>query len=159
MKKVALVTGSSRGIGGAVAKRLAEAGYAVCINYIEQREKAEAVAEYIRARGGEAICCQADVSDAAAVKAMFLYALKWLEIGGYSRNNLPLLESAYSLPENMRSEFCNALDIWQEAVYSVHDIDNEKRETVRQFADECRDYALSDKKAIQKLRIKYKYAL
>lgn len=100
-----------------------------------------------------------DKNNAAAVKAMFLYALKWLEIGGYSRNNLPLLESAYSLPENMRSEFCNALNIWQEAVYSVHDIDNEKRETVRQFADECRDYALSDKKAIQKLRIKYKYAL
>lgn len=70
MKKVALVTGSSRGIGGAVAKKLAEAGYAVCINYIEQREKAEAVAEYIRAHGGEAICCQADVSDAEAVKAM-----------------------------------------------------------------------------------------
>ena len=70
MKKVALVTGSSRGIGGAVAKRLAEAGYAVCINYIEQAEKAEAVAEYIRSRGGSAICCQADVSDAAAVRAM-----------------------------------------------------------------------------------------
>lgn len=70
MKKVALVTGSSRGIGGATAKKLAEAGYAVCINYIEQAEKAVAVAEYIRSRGGEAICCQADVSDAEAVKTM-----------------------------------------------------------------------------------------
>ena len=37
-KKVALVTGSSRGIGAAVAEALSDAGYAVCINYIEREE-------------------------------------------------------------------------------------------------------------------------
>ena len=52
MKKVALVTGSSRGIGAATAALLAENGYAVCINYIERRDKAEELAgdrlEYVQ---------------------------------------------------------------------------------------------------------------
>ena len=74
MKKTALITGSSRGIGAATARALAEAGYAVCINYIEQQEKAEALVEELRARGHTAICCQADVSDAAAVRAMAEHA-------------------------------------------------------------------------------------
>ena len=74
MKKTALITGSSRGIGAATARALAEAGYAVCINYIEQQEKAEALVEELRARGHTAICFQADVSDAAAVRAMAEHA-------------------------------------------------------------------------------------
>ena len=41
MKKVALITGSSRGIGRAVAYQLAHEGYAVCINYIERKDKAD----------------------------------------------------------------------------------------------------------------------
>ena len=45
MKKVALVTGSSRGIGAAIAEALSRAGYAVCINYIERADKAEALAD------------------------------------------------------------------------------------------------------------------
>ena len=48
MKKTALITGSSRGIGAATARALAEAGYAVCINYIEQQEKAEALVADLR---------------------------------------------------------------------------------------------------------------
>ncbi len=70
MKPVALVTGSSRGIGAAIAAALSAAGWAVCINYIEQREKAEALAERLRAAGGEVLVCRADVSDRAAVEAM-----------------------------------------------------------------------------------------
>ena len=70
MRKTALITGSSRGIGAATARALAEAGYAVCINYIEQQEKAEALVADLREKGHTAICCQADVADATAVRAM-----------------------------------------------------------------------------------------
>ena len=70
MKKTALITGSSRGIGSAAAKALAAAGYAVCINYIENEEKAMETAEYIKSRGGQAITYKADVADAQAVNAM-----------------------------------------------------------------------------------------
>ena len=70
MKKVALVTGSSRGIGAAVAAALSREGWAVCINYIERRDKAEDLAAALRAAGGEVLVQQADVADRAAVERM-----------------------------------------------------------------------------------------
>ena len=48
MKKTALVTGSSRGIGAAIAALLARSGWSVCINYLEQKEKAEALLTVLR---------------------------------------------------------------------------------------------------------------
>ncbi len=70
MKKVALVTGSSRGIGAAIAAALSREGWAVCINYIERRDKAEELAAALRAAGGEVLVQQADVADRAAVERM-----------------------------------------------------------------------------------------
>ncbi|MDY3080203.1 MAG: 3-oxoacyl-ACP reductase FabG [Oscillospiraceae bacterium] len=70
MKKVALITGSSRGIGRAVAAKLAGDGYAVCINYIERQDKAEEHVKALTAAGCDAMCFQADVADADAVDAM-----------------------------------------------------------------------------------------
>ena len=70
MKKVALVTGSSRGIGAAIAAALSREGWAVCINCIERLDKAEELAARLRAAGGEAIVQQADVADRAAVERM-----------------------------------------------------------------------------------------
>ena len=70
MKKVALVTGSSRGIGRAIAVQLAREGWAVCINYIQHKDAAEEVVAQLRSEGCEAIAVQADVADRQAVKEM-----------------------------------------------------------------------------------------
>ena len=70
MKKVALVTGSSRGIGRAVAAELARDGYAVCINYYERKDKADELVALLHAEGREAIAVQADVSKRSEVNAM-----------------------------------------------------------------------------------------
>lgn len=68
--KVALVTGASRNIGRAIALTLAEGGAAVAVNARSSRADAERVADEIRAAGGRAEVCMADISDRAAVDAM-----------------------------------------------------------------------------------------
>lgn len=68
--KVALITGSSRGIGRAAAARLAREGYAVCVNYIEREDKAEELVRELRAEGFDAVSYQADVADKEAVRKM-----------------------------------------------------------------------------------------
>ena len=70
MEKIALVTGSSRGIGRAIAAQLARSGWAVCINYIERRDCAEELAAQLTAEGCRVMVRQADVADMAAVEAM-----------------------------------------------------------------------------------------
>ncbi|GAA3986772.1 SDR family oxidoreductase [Mucilaginibacter dorajii] len=69
--KVILVTGASRGIGAAVAHKLAQAGAKVIVNYAGGHEAAEQTVNTIKANGGEAIALQADVSKATEVAAMF----------------------------------------------------------------------------------------
>lgn len=69
--QAALVTGASSGIGLAVARALADAGASVAVNYAAQREPAEALAKEIAEAGGRAFAVRADVSDEAAVEAMF----------------------------------------------------------------------------------------
>lgn len=70
MQKVALITGSSRGIGRAEAIALARDGYAVCVNCVEREDKAQELAAQLRSEGCEAMWYKADVADAAAVKQM-----------------------------------------------------------------------------------------
>jgi 3-oxoacyl-[acyl-carrier protein] reductase len=67
--KVALVTGGSRGIGAAIARRLANDGAAVAITYVSARAKADDVVAAIVASGGRAVALQADSADAAAIEA------------------------------------------------------------------------------------------
>ncbi|KAF5881686.1 SDR family oxidoreductase [Rhizobium sp. PEPV16] len=69
--KVALVTGSSRGIGAVIAQRLAGDGFKVVVNYARDAGSAQELADRIAAAGGEAITAQADISNPAAVAAMF----------------------------------------------------------------------------------------
>jgi 3-oxoacyl-[acyl-carrier protein] reductase len=76
MKKVAVVTGASRGIGRALAKRLAQDGFAVVVNYLSNsREAEEAVAE-IKGIGGDAIAVKADVANQAEVERLFEETIK-----------------------------------------------------------------------------------
>ncbi|KXV01367.1 3-ketoacyl-ACP reductase [Gluconobacter potus] len=70
-RKVAIVTGSSRGIGAAIATRLAKDGLAVVVNYAGNAASAEELVAKIRQTGGEAIAVKADVSDSAAVSTLF----------------------------------------------------------------------------------------
>lgn len=76
--KVALVTGSSRGIGAAIALDLAEHDAAVVINYLQTKDKAEALQKRITEAGGRAITVQADVRDRGAVARMVATAEKEL---------------------------------------------------------------------------------
>ena len=68
--RAALVTGSSRGIGRAIAAQLAREGYAVGINYYERRDKAEELAAQLAREGCRALAVQADVSKRDEVNAM-----------------------------------------------------------------------------------------
>jgi NAD(P)-dependent dehydrogenase (short-subunit alcohol dehydrogenase family) len=68
--RIALVTGSSRGLGRAFALALAEEGADVAVNYVANKTLAEEVAEAVRAKGRRSVVCQADVSDYNQVIAM-----------------------------------------------------------------------------------------
>ena len=76
MKKTAIITGGSRGIGRAVAKRLARDGFSVIVNYASNPSQAEAAVTEIKSAGGEAIALKADVANPADVERLFEETLK-----------------------------------------------------------------------------------
>ena len=76
MPKTAIVTGASRGIGRAVARRLAHDGFAVVVNYASSASDAEAAVAEIKTTGGQAIAVKADVANPVDVERLFEEALK-----------------------------------------------------------------------------------
>ena len=69
--KVAVITGSSRGLGAATARRLARDGFFVVVNYVRAKSEGEGVVRDITAAGGRAALVQGDVSSTAGVAAFF----------------------------------------------------------------------------------------
>jgi 3-oxoacyl-[acyl-carrier protein] reductase len=78
MKQVAIITGASRGIGAAIAQRLAKDGFAVVVNFAGNAAEADKVVGAIATAGGSAIAVQADVSKAAEVRRLFEHTIAQL---------------------------------------------------------------------------------
>ena len=116
MNRTALVTGGSRGIGRAIAQRLAAQGCDVAVNYATRSDAADEVVAAITGAGGNAIAVAADVSDPEAVDAMFAEIGEKLDPptivvnnAGITRDDLMLRMSVEAFDEviatNLRSAF------------------------------------------------------
>lgn len=89
--KIALITGASRGLGKAIALRLADAGADVVVNYQTREDAAREVVEEIQRRGRRAIALGADVSKAEEVKGLFARALEAMQRVDILVNNAGIL--------------------------------------------------------------------
>ncbi|MEO1449324.1 MAG: SDR family oxidoreductase [Bacteroidota bacterium] len=95
MKGAVLVTGGSRGIGAATSRKLAEAGYTVCINYRANSAAAQNLVNEITEAGGKAILTQADISVEAEVLNMFRHIdAKYEGLVGLVNNAAVIAEAA-----------------------------------------------------------------
>lgn len=103
MKKVALITGSSRGIGRAEAITLACDGYAVCVNCVEREDKAQELVDMLRSNGCETMWYKADVSDSTAVKQMVAEVEKTLGAVTLLVNNAGIAKQC--LFQNMTEDY------------------------------------------------------
>jgi NAD(P)-dependent dehydrogenase (short-subunit alcohol dehydrogenase family) len=86
-EQAAVVTGAARGIGRAIARRLAHEGAAVCVNFVARADAADSLVQEIRADGGRAIAQSADVANADQVQAMIETAERELGPIGILVNN------------------------------------------------------------------------
>lgn len=71
MSKVMLITGANRGIGAAMARLSAAAGYALCLNFRQRRDAAEQLLKELRSHGAHAIAIEADIADESQVVRLF----------------------------------------------------------------------------------------
>ena len=92
-ERVVVVTGASRGIGAATARMAGARGYAVCVNYRQNRQAAEAVVTAIETSGGQAIAVAADVSVEAGVRRLFEACDRSLGVPSALVNNAGILET------------------------------------------------------------------
>ena len=97
MAKTAVVTGGSRGIGKAIALKLANEGYDIALNYASNDEAAKSTREEIISRGVRCEIFKADTSDIGQVKAMFKDIKKSFETLDVLINNAGIVDDAYLL--------------------------------------------------------------
>lgn len=110
---VALVTGSSRGIGRAIAVALAERGYDVVVNFLRDAESASQTTERIRALGRKALAVQADVRDPVAVERMLAEVRKEfgrLDVLVCNVGEFHVVDVLEETPSGWRSMFASNLD-------------------------------------------------
>jgi len=93
--KVAIVTGASRGIGAAIAKRLARDGAKIVVNYATSQKEAEQVVAEIKAAGGEAVPMRADMGKPADIPTLFAAALKHFGKLDILVNNAAVMRRAF----------------------------------------------------------------
>ncbi|HKZ66224.1 MAG TPA: SDR family oxidoreductase [Chitinophagaceae bacterium] len=127
-EKVILVTGASRGIGATIARKLANAGAKVIINYAGEKEAAEQVVEDIKQNGGDAIALQADVSKAAEVKNLFDAAIAYYGKIDVLVNNAGIMITKL-LKDTTDEDFTRQLDV------NVRGTFNTMREAATRLAD------------------------
>ena len=103
MNKIIIITGASRGIGAATARLAASLGYAVCVNYLSNKDAADAVVSSIEKDNGRAIAVQADMAQEADILEMFETVDR--ELGTLSAlvNNTGILETHMRL-EDMQAD-------------------------------------------------------
>ena len=94
MAKTAIVAGASRGIGKAVAKRLARDGFAVVVNYASNANEADTTVAELKSDGGQAITVKADVGNAAEVEHLFDETVKASNSGDEVMNNSGIMSLA-----------------------------------------------------------------
>jgi 3-oxoacyl-[acyl-carrier protein] reductase len=107
--KVAIVTGASKGIGAAIARRFAKAGAAVAVNYATSKSDADRVVGEITREGGKAVAIQADVGKSAEVKRLFAETQAALGAPSILVNNAGVF-SFGSLETATESEFHRQFD-------------------------------------------------
>lgn len=136
LDKVAIITGSSRGIGAEIARTLGHAGAKVIVNYSESHAAAEAVCEAIAAAGSEALAVQADVSNPADVRKLFDMAIERFGRVDILVNNSGVLVSK-KMAEISDEEFDRVLNINVKGVFYA------LREAAFRLADGGRVVSLS----------------
>lgn len=114
--KVALVTGSARGIGAEIALTLAKAGAKVVVNYVKDKAAADKISAAIIESGGECLAVQADVSDPVAVRQLFIAAIERFQQIDILVNNAGILVFK-EIAEISDDEFDRIVDINFKSVF------------------------------------------
>lgn len=110
MPKTAIITGGSRGIGAATCQRLAEQGYNVVVNYLNNQSAANQVCQQIKALGGQALIVQADVAREAEVARLFDTAQQQFGAITHLVNNVGILFEKTDLSHISAERFMKVLN-------------------------------------------------